>query len=132
MMNVYRNPHTYNYDVEISIDEWKEILALPKVKNDKNMLEALEKWYFAPSHTASCKSLGKQYGRDFRFFSVQNRRLGQITARYLNKFKLIGDEGNETYWGIAWIELKKERGEYTVQLRQELVDAIESLGLFAT
>ena len=129
-MDVYRNTHTHNYDIDISVDEWKGILNLPRVRNDKNMLLALEKWYLAPTYTASCKSLGKQHGRDFRFFSVQNRRLGQVAARHLNKFRLIGDEDKETYWGIAWIELKKEKGEYTVRLRQELVDAIKSLGLF--
>lgn len=130
-MDVYRNARTHNYDIDISVDEWKEILSLPEVRDDKNILPALEKWYLAPSYTASCKSLGEQYGHDFRFFSVQNRRLGQVAARHLNRFRLIGDEDKETYWGIAWIELKEEKGEHTVWLRKELIDAIKSLGLFA-
>lgn len=129
-MDVYRNSRTHNYDVDISVDEWKEILCLPKVQNAKNILPALEKWYLAPDYTASCKSLGEKYGRDHRFFSVQNRRLGQIAADYLKRFRLIGDDDKETYWGIAWVEIKKEKGEYTVKLRRELVEAIMQLGLF--
>lgn len=86
---------------------------------------------FAPDYTASCKSLGKQYGKSPNFFSVQNRRLGMFTVNHLKKFRLIGDNNKETYWGIPWIELKKDKGVYLVQLRPELVDAIRTLGLFA-
>ena len=94
------------------------------------MLFALEKWYHAPNYTTSCKSLGEQYGCNYRFFSVQNRRLGQVAATHLKKYKLIGDDDKETYWGFAWIEVKKRKGEYTYHLRGELVGTIESLGLF--
>lgn len=131
MMDIYRNSRTHNYDVNISVDEWKDILCLSKIRNDKNILFALEKWYLASNYTASCKLLEKQYGRDSNFFSVQNRRLGQFAVERLNRFKLIGENGKETYWGVAWIELKKESGIYTFRLRPALVEAIKALGLFA-
>jgi hypothetical protein len=88
--------------------EWKEILQLPQIINDPNILLALEKWYFAPYYTASCKSLGKQYGQDFRFFSVQNMRLGKIAVNHIKRFRLIGENGKETYWPVAWIEMAKK------------------------
>lgn len=131
MIDVYFNSRTHNYDINISVDEWKEILCLPEIQDDNNILSALEKWYLAPDYTASCKSLAEQYGRDSNFFSVQNRRLGQFAVKHLKRFRLIGDNDKETYWGIAWIELKREKGIYIVRLRPELVDAIKALGLFA-
>lgn len=130
-MNVYRNSRTHNYEINISVDEWKEILRLPEIQHDNNILSALEKWYLAPDYTASCKSLGKRYGQHPNFFSVQNRRLGQFAVKYLKRFRLIRGNRKETYWGIAWIELRREKGIYIVQLRPELVDAIKELGLFA-
>lgn len=131
MTDIYRNPHTNNYEINISTDEWENILCLPKIQNDKNILLALEKWYLAPDYSASCKALSEQYGKHPNFFSVQNKRLGQIAVRHLKRFILIGDKGKETYWGIACIELQKKNGLYIMQLRPELVKAVKKLGLFA-
>ena len=130
MEDIYRDPTTNNYDVNISVDEWKEILQLPQIQNNESILPALEKWYFAPNYTGSCKFLGEQYGYDYNFFSVQNMRLGKIAVNYINRFRLIGENGKETYWAVAWIELKKENGVYILQLRPELVKAIGELHLF--
>ena len=130
MIDFYRNSRSQNYDINISVDEWMDILCLPKIQDDENILLALEKWYLAPDYTDSCKSLGERYEYDYHFFSVQNKRLDIIAVNHLKRFRLIGDGGKETYWGVAWIELKREKGIYTVRLRPELVDAIRSLGLF--
>jgi len=131
MMDIYCNSRTHNYDINISATEWMEILRRPEIQDDDNILSALEKWYLAPEYTASCKSLGEIYGQDHRFFSVQNRRLGEFAVKHLNRFRLIGENGKETYWGVAWIELNKEKGKFIVRLRPELVSAIKALGLFA-
>lgn len=130
MQEIHRNRQTYNYDIDITVDEWKEILCLPAVMNAPNILDALEKWYQAPNQTASCAELAHQYGYCHQFFSVQNRMLGEIAVNHLNRFRLIGDDGRETYWAIAWLELDKRAGKYTVQLRPELVEAIRLLKLF--
>ena len=132
MIYIHRNPATNNYDVSISTNEWKEILQLPQVKTDPNILFALEKWYDAPAYTASCKSLGERYGYSHNFFSVQNMRLGKIAVEYIKRFEFIGDDGKETYWPVAWIEIAKKNGIYIVQLRPELVKAIKGLNLFET
>lgn len=97
MVDIHRDPITRNYDVPISVNEWEEILQLPQVKNDSNILSALGKWYLAPNYIASCKSLGKQYGYSHNFFSIQNMRLGKIAVNYINRFRLIGENGKETY-----------------------------------
>jgi predicted HNH restriction endonuclease len=130
MINIYRNSQTHNYDTNIKVDEWKEILCLPEIQDDDNILSALEKWYLAPDYTASCKFLEERYGQDSNFFSVQNRRLGQFAVKHLKRFRLIGENDKETYWGIAWIELRREKGIYFFCLRPELVDAINALALF--
>ncbi len=130
MIDIHRNPVTNNYDVPISTDEWKEVLQLPQIINDPNILLALEKWYFAPHYTASCKSLGKQYGYSLHFFSVENMCLGKIAINHIKRFRLIGENGKETYWPVAWIEIAKENGAYIMQLRPELVEGIRELNLF--
>lgn len=130
MKEIFQDPQTHNYNVDITVDEWKEILCLQQVSESPNILDALEKWYKAPECTSSCKELGQIYGRHHQYFSVQNIRLGEIAAKYLNRFRLVGSNGNETFWPIAWIEISVCRKVYTVKLRPELVDAISQLRLF--
>lgn len=129
MKIIKRNPQTNNYDVDITVDEWKQILRLPAVYKN-NILDGLEKWYKAPSYTASCKQLAQQNNKTCQYFSTQNRLLGKIAAEYLNRFTLVDSSGRETYWPIPWIEISKHNNVYFVQLRPELVKAIEEIGLF--
>lgn len=131
MKNIYMHPETNNYYVDISVEEWIQILCLPELRSAPNILDALEKWYKAPSYTASCKELAKRYSRDYRYFSVQNRKLGEIAVRHINRFHLIGANGRETYWAVAWLEINRNNNVYTLQLRSELVDAIKQLDLFS-
>lgn len=131
MIDIYKNSRTGNYDINISIDEWEDILRLPEIQNDKNILLSLEKWYLSPNCATSCKALSEQYGMHPNFFSVQNKRLGQFSVKYLNRFRLIGEAEKETFWGIACIELEKKNGLYIMQLRPELIKAIQTFGLFA-
>jgi hypothetical protein len=130
-MEVYRNSRTHNYDITISKDEWERILCLPEIQKDKNILPALRKWYMESNYTSSCKLLGEKYDRDFQYFSAQNRRLGEFAANHLKKFRLIGEDDREVFWGVALLQVRKEKREYIMRLRPDLVDAIRSLGLFA-
>lgn len=130
MQNICRNPKTHNFDVSVSVEEWKEILGLPETHKNPNLLWALEKWYLAPDYTASCKSLAGQYHKTCNFFNVQNYTLGEIAAKHLKKFRLIDDDGSETYWNIPSLELNHFHNIYTLQLRPELAQAIRESGLF--
>ena len=130
MRIIRRNPETNNYDIDITAGEWKDILRLPAVQHAPNLLVALEKWYKAPAQTSSCKQLARQYGLTHQFFSIQNVRLGRLAVRHLARFRLVGANGRETYWPVAWLELSEHHGEYTMQLRPELVEAIRQLGIF--
>lgn len=128
---IYRGKKTLDYKVDITVTEWKEILCLPEVQRDKNMLPALEKWYRVPEHTSTCTAMGEMFGHSQQYFSRHNWRLGQVAVRYLNRFVLIGDEGKEIFWAAAWRELGRNGTRYVMCLRPELVTAIEELGLFS-
>ena len=42
MKNIYMNPETNNYYVDISVEEWIQILCLPELRSAPNILDALE------------------------------------------------------------------------------------------
>lgn len=42
MIDVHYDLLSKNYDINISTDKWEEILLLPEIQNDNNILEALE------------------------------------------------------------------------------------------
>ncbi|MDO4546878.1 MAG: hypothetical protein Q4D04_02135 [Clostridia bacterium] len=129
MIKVRRNPLTNNYDVPISVDEWIDILS--SLRENSNILDALEKWYLAPGHTSSFKELGLKWGKPHQYFGVQNMMLGQAAIKRLNRFAIIGDEDKETFWGVPLILINQQHNVYTCRLRPELVEAIEKMGLFS-
>lgn len=129
-MEIYRNQKTDNYELDITVEEWKEILCLPQVRGNAHLMDALAKEYAAPEQTFSCKALARQYGQTHQFFSVQNVRLGKIVTRYLHRFQLIGQHRRFVYWAVAWLELELRQGEYILRLRPELTAAIRALQLF--
>lgn len=133
MTDIYRNPETKDYDVPISTEEWMEILQLPQITQNSNILFALEKWYRTPDYTSSCKALGQKYGLTHHFFSVQNICLGKIALKHLNRFRLVEETNGKVkavYWLVAWVSLGTKNGTFIVKLRPELVKAITDLKLF--
>lgn len=130
MEKIIKDLRTNNYEVNISVDEWKKILMLPEIQSRPNILYALQKWFLTPNQSGSCKALADQYGKSANFFSVQNRMLGQIAVKYLQRFQLIGDYYKQSFWAVAWIEVRREKGLYIVQLRPQLTQAIQELKLW--
>lgn len=127
---IFRNQYTHNYDISITAEEWIKVLSSREIQQAGNVLDALEKMYLEPEQTSSCKALSEKFGKKCNYYSVQNKIFGEITLRLLNKYKLIGDNGKETFWGVAWLETRREKGIMIVKLRPELIEAIDILGLF--
>lgn len=50
----------YCCDIDITIDEWKQLLTNTKIFDDKSK-EAIRKWYIEPGHSATCGDIGKKY-----------------------------------------------------------------------
>jgi hypothetical protein len=57
---VIKQDEEYKCDIDISIEEWKEILQVKTLMTD-NYKDVLLKFYAEPEHKSTCESFGKKY-----------------------------------------------------------------------
>lgn len=119
----------YVCDIGISTEEWIEILQDSNFMTS-NYKDALLKFYNEPGHKSTCKNLGEKYGKNPRSFTSLITRLAEAVQKRLNKFKVIGTDGEETFWIIPMTG-KKTGSNFEWTIRPELVEAIEKSGILS-
>jgi hypothetical protein len=122
----------YSCDVDITVSEWKELLANDSVTT-KNYKKALLAFYDQPEHKATCGQLGAKYFADStgsHKFSLWITQFGVAVTKKLNRFIIHqSDNDNPSFWNVAMNPgVTLASGEFEWTLRPELVLAIEELG----
>lgn len=115
----------YQCNVDVSVDEWKEIL---QDKNFERYLDALIKFYSEPNHESTCKALGKKHNISPQSFNGTITNFAKAVQKKLNRFEIIGVDEKPTYWIIPMIG--KHVGKFFEwTIRPELVEALEELNI---
>lgn len=121
----------YTCDLEISKNDWIEIL------NDKNLvpeqLDTVLKFYAEPDHKGSCKDVGEKHGIDPKSLNVNMMHFGRFAQKKLGRFFVKYRHSEENCYFILPVKEGRYVGKYFEwTLRDELVAAIEELGLMKT
>jgi 5-methylcytosine-specific restriction protein A len=124
----------YCCGIDITIDEWKQLLTNPKIFDDKSK-EAIRKWYIEPGHSATCGDIGKKYNEhSMSANGIINGLAGRV-QKELGRFvvKGVGDIAKGTRFIVVMkskqIVTKPKTWEWTI--REELVQAIKELNIFS-
>ena len=125
----------YICDIDISVEEWKNLLKNEKVFDEKS-IEALKKWFIEPHHSCTCFDIGKKY--DLHSMSANGviNGLGGRVQKELGRFEVkgIGNIASGTKFITVMksrqIDGKPKRNLWTI--REELVQAIKELDFFGT
>lgn len=124
----------YRCDIDITTEEWKQLLVNPKVFDDKSK-EAIRKWYIEPGYSATCGYIGKKYNEhSMSANGIINGLAGRV-QKELGRFVVngIGDIAKGTRFIVVMkskqINTKPKTWEWT--LREELVQVIEELNIFS-
>ncbi len=121
------NNGAYICDIDISIDEWKTILQDENLMNN-NYKDALIKFHAEPKHKSTCKALGIKYNTSPQSFNGTITNFAKAVQKKLNRFEIIGADGQPTYWIIPM--LGKHIGEhFEWTIRPELIQAMNELGI---
>ena len=124
----------YYADIDITVDEWKKMLLNKKVFT-KESLQMLKYWYAETDYSATNKQIMDKYHLNCKStpFNGIVIGLGKRIIKYLNRFEVIGTDGNKTYFILpfeGWYENYDSDGRFIWKIRSELVQAIEELNIF--
>jgi 5-methylcytosine-specific restriction protein B len=117
----------YNCDIDISVEEWKEILQ-DKTLTSQYYKDALIKFYNEPEHRSTCKALGEKYNTPPQSFNGTITAFAKAVQKRLNRFRVVGTENEPTYWIIPMTG-QSVGGYFEWTIRPELAKAIEDTGL---
>ncbi len=120
---VIKQDEEYICEIDVSIDEWKEVLR-DKALMKENYKDVLLKFLSEPGHKSTCKALGDKYQVSFQSFKNAIINFAKAVQKKLNRFEVIGTDGTPSFWIIPM--LGKHAGKhFEWTLRPELVQAIE-------
>jgi 5-methylcytosine-specific restriction enzyme A len=123
----------YCCDIDITVEEWKQLLNNPEVFDDKS-IEAIKKWYIEPGYSASCSYIGRKYNEhSMSANGIINGLAGRV-QKELGRFvvKGVGGIAPGTRFIVVMksklIDTKPKKWEWTI--REELVQAIKESNIF--
>lgn len=117
-------------DLDISKDEWKRILQDPDLSAD--LRNTILRFYAEPEHKSSAKAVGEKYGVSPQRVSGWFQGFGRFVQSKLHRFRIRHYKRDACYWAIPAKEGKDAGKYFEWTLRDELVAAIEELGLTGT
>ncbi len=119
----------YIADTEITVDEWIEILQNDKILQPYYK-DVLLKIYKEPGHKSTCKNLSIKYGQHPQSYNAPITHFGKAVKKALNRFRVIGMDGKETYWSIVMTG-KGTGMNFEWTIKPELVEAIQKSGILS-
>ena len=120
----------YSCDIDITVEEWKMLLQSEYIEKHSNVIKYLQRFYSEPEHKSTCKNLNEKYGEHYSSYNSVITNFGKFAQKELNRFKVVGTDGENTYWIIPMTGKSIEKKQYFEwQLRTELAQAMEELNL---
>ena len=123
-------PRYYEYDVNITKEQWVELLKDPEIFFDKN-IEHLKCLYSFDNHAATCKEVSQILGGTSNTYVGLATNLAKRVAKKLNLESLHArTDDSDVYWYILFYGQKandSERGSFEWKLRPELAVALKEL-----
>ena len=108
-------------DIGISYEEW---LSLLDDDNAKPYINVLTCFLREQDHKGTCGDLSFKYGKPSAHYNIMVSKFSQWVQKKLNRFKVIGTDGNETFWCITMQKGWDTKQGFQWQLRDELVEAL--------
>lgn len=108
-------------DIGITTEDWYDILKAPKAEQ---YIECLLAFLREPEHKATCTKVSENHQKPAQYYNSKVTNFSRWVQKYLNRFRVEGTDGNETYWCIAMQKGWDTKQGFQWQLREELVEAL--------
>ena len=110
-------------DIGISTSEWYELL---QDNNAQQYIGALLCFLREPKHTSSCSEVSSKNGDSSQHYNSKITNFGKFIQKKLNRFSIIGTDGNTSFWGIPMQKGWYSKKGFQWQMRDELVKALQN------
>ncbi|MFF3024577.1 McrB family protein [Gottfriedia sp. NPDC057948] len=123
-------PRYYDYEVEITKDQWIELIQDKEIFKEKN-IEHMKCVYKFENHAATCKEVSQILGGTAQTYNGLATALAKRIATKLNIEKLPARKGDsDVYWCILFNGqdvADSDRGTFEWKLKPELANALKEL-----
>ena len=127
IMTLYKTVNTSGEyscgDIGITTAEWLDILREAK---SKPYHEALLCFLRQNDHKATCSKVSQEYGKPAQYYNSKVYHFSKWVQNRLNRFRVEGTDGKETYWCIAMQKGWDTKQGFQWQMRDELVEALRT------
>ena len=110
-------------DIGISTNEWLALLNEPEASP---YLESLCCFLREPEHKGTCSTAALKYGKLAAHYNSKVTNFSKWVQKKLNRFRVMGTDGNDTYWCIAMQKGWDTKQGFQWQLRDELAEALQA------
>ncbi|WP_288996412.1 AAA family ATPase [uncultured Psychrobacter sp.] len=126
MQKIVVRKDDYNSLPQVTKQDWIEILSDDSFMSN-NYKFALSIFYLEPEHKATCKFLAEKYHLSPFSLSGFITGFSRGVQERLNKFEIITEEGDKTYWLVTMLGKNVAGNLFEWTLRAELVEAMREL-----
>ena len=108
-------------DIGVTMEEWLDLLHRPKAEP---YIDALVCFLREPEQKGTCSGVGLKYGKSAQHYNSKVTSFSEWVQKELGRFRVVGTDGNPTYWCIAMQTGWDTKQGFVWQLRKELSEAL--------
>ena len=108
-------------DIGITTDDWYSLICDDKAKP---YIDTLLVFMREPQHSGTCLAIAQKYNNSPQYYNAKVTNFAKWVQKRLGRFRIIGTDGNDTYWPIVMQEGRNIKQGFKWQLRKELVRAL--------
>ena len=108
-------------DIGITTEEWYGLLCNDKAEP---YIDTLLAFMREPQHCGTCSAIAQKYNCPAQHYNAKVTNFAKWVQKKLGRFRVIGTDGNDTFWAIVMQEGWDTKQGFKWQLRNELVSAL--------
>lgn len=108
-------------DIGVTTEEWYGLLCYDKAEP---YIDTLLAFMREPQHCGTCSAMAQKYNTPAQHYNAKVTNFAKWVQKRLGRFRVIGTDGNDTFWAIVMQEGWDTKQGFKWQLRNELVDAL--------
>ena len=108
-------------DIGIPTEEWYSLICNEKAEP---YIDTLLAFMREPQHCGTCSTIAQKYNCPAQHYNAKVTNFAKWVQKKLGRFRVIGTDGNDTFWAIVMQEGWDTKQGFKWQLRNELVSAL--------